>query len=256
MLFALYSVVKPLSSCLILVVMYFVVTLANPRPELFAFMFVGNAFFQLVMGSLHGLSMVLHIEREHYQTLKYVYLATSNLYVYLFGRGAARMIITCVAVLITLLFGLLVFRLPLHLTQIDFPLLLISLILGLVSIVSFGLILAAISMRMAMHNFFISESFSALFFFLSGVLYPVSAMPQFLQRAALMLPFTYWMEMIRRALIPAIHSDPVMAAFSTPRLLEIFSVVSLTLFILSVILFRALERDTRGKGTIDMTTAY
>lgn len=256
LLFAIYSLIKPIASCMILVVIYSVVTGGRSGRDLFSYMFVGNSFFMLIIGSLMGLSMVLHIEREHYQTLKYVYLATSNLYIYLFGRGVARMTTTACAVLITLLFGRWVLRLPLHLGEINFPLLIIALLLGLIGIVSFGLILAAISMKMAMHNFIISEAAAGLFYFLSGVLYPLSVLPPLLQKVALVLPFTYWMEVIRRAILPHIPPDRVMALLSTGELLLIHAGITALLFAVSLLLFHYLEKETRAKGTFDMTTAY
>ncbi|MDQ7822322.1 MAG: ABC transporter permease [Candidatus Eremiobacteraeota bacterium] len=256
LLFTLYSIIKPISSCLILVVMYFVVTGGRSRADLFAFMYVGNAFFMLVLGSLQGLSMVLHIEREHYQTLKYVYIATSSLHVYLFGRAAARIVITALSVLITLVFGIAVFHLPIGLGTIDYPLLLMSLFLGLVAIASFGLILAAISMVTAMHNFFFSAAAGSLFYFLSGVLYPLSVLPPVLQKVALYLPFTYWMEAVRRAVIPSLPPDPLMAGISTAGLIGIFSAITALFLVLSLVVFNSLEKVTRRAGTIDMTTAY
>jgi ABC-2 type transport system permease protein len=255
-LFALYSVVKPLASCLIITVMYMVATGGRSSRELFASIYVGNAFFTLVTGSLLGLSMVLHAEREHYQTLKYIFLATSNLHIYLCGRAAARMITSVVSVIVMLVFGACVLRIPLTLAAIDYPLLLAALLLGLFCTVGFGLILAGISMKTAMHNFFFSESASALLFFLSGVIFPLSMLPQFLQKLSLCFPFCYWMEIIRRAVLPAYQSDAVMWAFSTSSLLCTFSVMSMLLLLISIFFFKALENEMRRDGTIDMTTAY
>jgi ABC-2 type transport system permease protein len=256
LLFVLYSFVKPLASSLMLVVMYFFVTGGRTRHDLFAFMYTGNAFYMFVMGSLLGLSMVLHIEREHYQTLKYVYLATSNLHLYLFGRASSQVISTAFAVLITLLFGKYVFHIPLFLSTIDFPLLALCLIIGLVGIASFGLILAGMSMLTAMHNFYFAEAFSFIFYLLSGVLFPLSTLPPMLQKIAFLMPFTYWMEATRRALLPHIPPDPLMMSFSTPLLVAIFAAISLLLTVVSLVLFHHLEHLTRKKGTIDMTTAY
>jgi ABC-2 type transport system permease protein len=255
-LFALYSAIKPLSSCLILFVMYMFVTGGKSSQELFAFMFVGNAFFMLIMGSLQGLAMVLHVEREHYQTLRYVYLAMSNLHLYLFGRALARIGTTAVAVVIMLLFGKVVFHLPIYLSQVNVPLLLASLFVGMIAIISFGLILAGFSMKMAMHNFFFAEAAGSLFYFLSGVLYPLSVLPPFLQKISLLLPFTYWMEIVRRAVIPSIPADPVLGVLPVYTVLAIMTGASLVLLAASLLIFSLLERETRQKGTIDMTTAY
>jgi ABC-2 type transport system permease protein len=255
-LFILYSFVKPLASSLMLVVMYFFVTGGRSQSDLFAFMYTGNAFYMFVMGSLLGLSMVLHIEREHYQTLKYVYLATSNLHMYLFGRASSQIMSTAVSVVITLLFGKWVFHVPLFLSTINFPLLALCLFIGIIGIASFGLILSGMSMLTAMHNFYFAEAFSFIFYLLSGVLFPISTLPPILQRIAFLMPFTYWMEATRRALLPGISPDPLMQGFTTMHLLSLFAGISIMLLIVSLALFHHLEQLTRQKGTIDMTTAY
>ncbi|MHC9544314.1 MAG: ABC transporter permease [Vulcanimicrobiota bacterium] len=255
-LFTLYSIVKPLASCLIITLMYLVATGGRSSHELFASIYVGNAFFALVTGSLLGLSMVLHTEREHYQTLKYIFLATSNLHIYLCGRASARMITSAVSVIVMLIFGSLVLHIPIHFFGINYPLLIIALFLGLICTVAFGLILSGISMKTAMHNFFFSESASSILFFLSGVIFPLSILPVFLQKIALCLPFCYWMEMIRRAVLPGQATDTVLSSCSTSSLVSIFSVMALLLFIFSFYFFKALENEMRRAGTIDMTTAY
>ncbi len=47
-LFAIYSVVKPLTSAGILVVMFAIVTRGDFRPARFAYMYLGNAFYMYV----------------------------------------------------------------------------------------------------------------------------------------------------------------------------------------------------------------
>ncbi|MBI2266404.1 MAG: hypothetical protein HYU64_14765 [Armatimonadetes bacterium] len=109
-LFAVYAFLKPISSTLILIVMYLVITGGKTHGDLFVFMFVGNAFYMFVGSLINGISQVIHSDREHYRVLKYIYISPMNIYVYLFGRGLAKVAVTSIAVTVTLTFGILVFH--------------------------------------------------------------------------------------------------------------------------------------------------
>ncbi|MCJ7464225.1 MAG: ABC transporter permease, partial [Thermoplasmata archaeon] len=74
-LFAIYSVVKPLAGTLILVFMYLVITHGETETMFFSYMYVGNAMYMFVADVLFGVTWVIHDDREHYMTLKQVYIA-------------------------------------------------------------------------------------------------------------------------------------------------------------------------------------
>src|SRR5512147_686071 len=112
-LFLGYTIAKPIAGTLILVIMYLVVLGAGNDPVFFAYMFVGNAFYMYVAQVLFGIVMVIHEDREHYQTLKQVYIAPISFYVFIVGRAASKIIVTTFAIIITLAFG--VFALDLQL---------------------------------------------------------------------------------------------------------------------------------------------
>jgi len=104
-LFATYSVVKPLAGTLILVFMYLVITSGETGVAFFSFMYVGNALYMYVAEVLFGVTWVIHDDREHYMTLKQVYIAPINFHTYIFGRAAVKIAITTVGVLLTLVLG-------------------------------------------------------------------------------------------------------------------------------------------------------
>jgi ABC-2 type transport system permease protein len=105
-LFTVYSIAKPIAGALILVLMYTVIARGGLQNPLFPQIFVGSAFYIYVAMVLMGVSQAVVEDREHYGMLKYMYVAPLNVHAYLLGRGVAQAIVATMAVLITLLFGI------------------------------------------------------------------------------------------------------------------------------------------------------
>ena len=72
-LFAIYSVIKPIASASILVVIYAIITHGNFKAPMFPWIFVGAALYQYVGAIMTGLSWTVVDDRERYRMLKYVY---------------------------------------------------------------------------------------------------------------------------------------------------------------------------------------
>jgi ABC-2 type transport system permease protein len=160
-------------------------------------------------------------------------------------------------VIITLAFGILFLRLPVDPLRIDYGLLGVALVIGLWGITSLGIILAAISLLVARHSSYMNEGVAGLFYLLCGAIFPIEVLPAWLQPVSRALPFTYWLEAIRRAVLPGV--DPIsksMAAFSTSALLLILVTTTVSLSLVSHLTFRLCEHRARSKGLIDRTTAY
>ncbi|HYM84187.1 MAG TPA: hypothetical protein VEY67_08555, partial [Candidatus Dormibacteraeota bacterium] len=88
-LFLVYSVAKPVSAALILVVMLEVIAGASSR-EYRGFVVVGSALWSFVIAGVAGLPWSVLDDRERYRMLKYVYVSPSDFLVFLLGRGVAR----------------------------------------------------------------------------------------------------------------------------------------------------------------------
>lgn len=157
-LFAIYSIVRPVASALILVVMYSVITDAAFGEPIFPYIYLGNALYILVGQIITGVSWAIIDDREHYHVSKHLYTAPISGYAYLFGRGIARIIIGSISVVITIAFGVVAFKLPVSLTQIDWTLLLSGLALGTVALAALGLLIGAWTMTMARHFWSVGEA--------------------------------------------------------------------------------------------------
>ena len=136
LLFAIYSIIKPLAGASILVVMYSVINHADFSSPVFPYIYLGNAFYFYVGGVMTGVSWAIIDDREHYRTLKYIYIAPISVPTYLFGRAVARFVTTTFSVMITITCGVLFLHVPIHLAAVDWPLFIVSLLIGVLMLAS------------------------------------------------------------------------------------------------------------------------
>jgi ABC-2 type transport system permease protein len=257
-LFAIYSVVKPISATLILVFMYLVIWgSVLEQPEIFSYMYVGNTFYMYVAQVLFGVVFVIHEDREHYQTLKQVYIAPISFYLYIVGRAFPKIVITTIAAIITLSFGVVFLGLPIDLGAVNWPLLLLAMAIGLFCICMIGIALAGVSMLTAKHSMGINEGIAGMFYLFCGVTFPITFLPTWGQVIGLTIPITYWLEVVRRAVLPAdLQWDSGLTVYSTGDIFLMLLVTSLVFLLLSLGIFRYADRLARRKGKLDMSTTY
>ena len=256
-LFATYSIVKPLAGAGILVIMYSVITNGNFDAPMFAYLYLGNAFYQYVPAVLSGVSWSIIDDREHYRTLKYFYIAPLRIPYFLFGRSVAKFITGSFGVLITILAGVLFMKVPIIWSQINWPLFILSLVLGIVMLALIGLLLAGVTLMTARQSYFVGDVVAGGLFLFTGAIFPLEILPAFLRPIGYALPITYWLELIRRSLIGTVaESFPTFAAFSNLQLLLILAVSSLVFGALSLFAFKFCDFQARERGLIDITTNY
>ena len=125
-LFAIYVIIKPLATAAILVVMYAIITGGDYDSPVFPYIYLGNAFYIYVGAVMTGVSWAVIDDREHYKTLKYMYIAPISIQFYLLGRGVSRFLIGTVAVIVTIAVGALFLNLPLNLAEVNWGLFIVS----------------------------------------------------------------------------------------------------------------------------------
>jgi ABC-2 type transport system permease protein len=256
-LFAVYSIVKPLASAGILVIMYSVITQGDFESPVFPYIYIGNAFYIYVGAVMTGVSWAVIDDREHYKTLKYMYVAPIYVPFYLLGRGIARILIGTISVSVTILFGLVFLKLPLSFAMINWPLFFVSLIIGIVMLAMMGLILAGIVLLLANHVWFLGEIVAGALYVFSGAIFPLEVLPAWLRPIGYAMPVTYWLELIRRSLVGNIaQAFPTLAGFNDIQLLGILSGLTLIFGLLSFVVFRWCEHQARERGMLDMVTNY
>lgn len=256
-LFAVYSIVKPLAGAAILVVMYSVVTGGNFADPLFPYIYLGNAFYMYVGAVMTGVSWAVLDDREHYKTLKYIYTAPVAIPFYLMGRGVARFITGTFAVVITIAAGALFLHVPLDLAQVNWPLFIVSLLLGVVMLALMGLLLAGVTLVLARHSDYLGDGVAAALFLFSGAVFPLDVLPAWLRPLGYALPVTYWLELLRRSLVGSVaQAFPTLAGFSNLQLLGILAGLTALVGVSAVFVFRWCDWQARERGYIDRMTNY
>ena len=257
LMFAIYSIVRPVSRATILVVMYGVITQGNFNNPLFPYIFLGNAFYNYVFAVMNGVSWAVIDDREHYKTLKYMYVAPIRIPIYLLGRGVAGFLVASLSVIITILAGVLFLHVSFDPLQADWVLFFVSLFIGVIMLSLMGLVLAAFSLLVVRHSGFLAEGVSGVLFLFSGAIYPLDILPKWLQPLGFAIPITYWLELMRRSLIGSVaQAFPTLARFSNLELLGILVGLSVIFGAIAIFVFRVCDRRARERGLIDRTTNY
>ncbi len=256
-LFAIYSIVKPLAGAAILVVMYSVINNGDFSSPVFPYIYLGNAFYIYVGAVMTGISWAVIDDREHYRTLKYIYIAPLHIPTYLFGRGVARFITASFSVVITIACGVLFLKVPLHLASVDWPLFIVALLVGVVMLAFMGLILAGITLQIARHSDFIGDAVAGGLFLFSGAIFPLEVLPAAIRPVGFLMPVTYWLELLRRSLVGSVaEAFPTLSGLSNLQILAILFGLTAVFALGAGVIFRWCDHRARELGLIDMTTNY
>ena len=200
-LFFTYSIAKPVSSALILVVMLEVI--GGPAGRSFRpFVVVGSALWAFVISGVAGLAWAILEDRERYRVLKYVYVSPSDFLTVLVGRGVARIAVGLAGAVITLVVGVVALGVPFDVASVDWPLLVVSSLLGLGTIIALGLLMAGVCIQTRQESWSYPEAFAGALFLVTGAVFPLLVLPAPVQLVGLLTPLTWWIAGIREALFP------------------------------------------------------
>jgi ABC-2 type transport system permease protein len=196
-------------------------------------------------------------DREQYRTIRQLYTTPMDGYFYLMGRGVARLLIGLVSVLITIVFGVIAFKLPIVFAAINWPLFIVSTVLGVFSLAMLGMVVAALTMMMARHYSQIGDAIAGALYLFTGAIFPLDVLPVWLRPVGLIFPVTYWLELARRALLGAEAAKfPTFASFSDMQLLGILAVLTLVYAVASIFMYRWCLHTAKETGFFDMETSY
>jgi len=257
LLFAIYSIIRPLSGAAILVVMYGIITKGNFSNPLFTYIYLGNAFYIYVGQIMNGMAWTIIDDREHYRIIKYIYVAPVNYSAYLLGRGVARFLIASLSVLITITFGVLFLHVRIDLSLVNWPLFLTVLLIGVILLAMMGLLLAGILLLLAHHSWGVGDAVAGALYLFSGAIFPLEVLPAVLRPIGDIIPITYWLELLRRALVGSVaQAFPTLIHFSNAQLMAILIGLTLLFSMLSIVGFGWCERRAQAQGLIDVITNY
>jgi ABC-2 type transport system permease protein len=264
LLFFIYSVAKPVAAALILVVMLQVVG-GNATATYRSFVVIGTALWAVVISGVAGLAFAVLDDRERYRMLKYVYVSPSDFLVVLLGRGVARLGVGAAGAVITLTIGVLALGVPFHPASVDWPMLVVSMAVGLIAIVALGLLMAAVCLQTRQESWSYPDAFAGALFLVSGAVFPLAILPAPVQAVALANPLAWWIEGVRRALDPANPSSlggpgslfQTLTGQLTPGNGQVLVALLLTgavVTLAAAAIFRLSSRRAKERGLLDRTT--
>jgi ABC-2 type transport system permease protein len=240
---------KPLAAALILVVMFQVIT-QGQGTEFLQFMIVGSAMWNVVFGVMGGLVQSILEDRERYRMMKYVVVTPASLFPFLLGRSLARVLISFVAVALTLLVGIVFLGVELRPNP---PYLAVSLVVGILAVMALGFLMAGWCLQLRQEAWSYPEAIAGALYLLSGAIFPIDILPGFLHPIAYALPTTWWLEATRRGLLG--HGAPgAMGSLPDGAVLLILLASTAIVIPLALAGFAWFMRRARRAGLLDMTT--
>jgi len=257
LVFAIYYLIRPLAGLLIVGFIYLIGSGATGvfNPNYFAFMFIGNSFFIYVVQIMTTMGMLIHDDRSHYEVLKHIYLAPSSLWWYILGRALNGVVNASISLLLTLGFGVAIFQgllhqqIPINWFGVNFPVLALSLVLGMICFVAMGFLLCGINIMTSRVQFMLSEYVSGILYLFGGVVFLPEILPSWGQAISNALPITYFLRTIRFAFLNQAGS-----AFQTDLLY--LAVTTLATILVGVGAFKIAMYKARKDGLIDRKEEY
>jgi ABC-2 type transport system permease protein len=265
LLFFIYSVAKPVSAALILVVILDIVSGGNADPAYRGFVVLGTALWSFVLAGMAGLAWSVLDDRERYRMLKYVYVSPSDFLVVLMGRGVARVGVGAMGAIITIAVGVIALGVPFDLAAVDWPLLVVVMALGLASILAIGVLLAAVCLQTRQESWSYPDAVAGALFLVSGAVFPLAVLPTPVQAIGLLTPLAWWIEGVRQALFPggtsgiggpgSLWTSVTGTAAPDARTIVLALLATGALVTLAATgVFRASERRAKDRGLLDRTT--
>jgi ABC-2 type transport system permease protein len=263
-LFVIYTVAKPVASLLLLVVMITIIGGAASA-GLRDFVMLGSALWAMLVAGIAGPAWSVLDDRERYRMLKYLYVSPSTFLVLLVGRGGARLAAGAMGTVIALVVAVLLLGLRVDVARVDWPLLAASVVLGLVPILSIGVLLAAICLQTRQESWSYPEAVAGALFLVTGVVFPLAVLPDPVELVGLVNPVTWWVAGVRLAVLPDSPSSiggagslwTALTGSAVPDaatiVLALFVTGALSTLVATAV-FRTSERRARNLGLLDRTT--
>jgi ABC-2 type transport system permease protein len=257
LVFAIYYLIRPLAGLLIVGFIFIIGSAVGGAfsPEYFTYMFIGNSFFIYVVQIMNTMSMLIHDDRAHYEVLKHIYLSPNSWSWYIIGRALNGVLNASISLVLTLGFGVLIFQgllgvqIPINWVGIDFSLLALSLVLGIICFIAMGFVLCAINIMTSKVQFMLTEYVSGILYLFGGVVFIPEILPSWGQIISNGLPITYFLRSVRFSIL---HQ----AASSIQTDLLYLALTMIATIIIGFAVFRVAEYKARRDGLIDKKEEY
>ncbi|MGH9877150.1 MAG: ABC transporter permease [Nitrososphaerales archaeon] len=253
--FLAYMIAKPMASVLMIGLIFLIGSDAagTMNQQFFFYTFTGAIFFIYPTTLAISLGYLMHEDRAKYEVLKHIYIAPESVKPYIFGRVIASSVNATVSVIAAFVIGTVIFNtffgldLGINALQVNYLLLVGTILLGIIAFGFLGLLLCAINLVSFKLQHSLSEYTTGFLFLLSGVVFPVSVLPTVAQEVGYALPTTYFLNLARSSLSGS-------GDFALDLAYMILSTAGFA--VMATILFKIAEHRARHKGMIDRKAEY
>jgi ABC-2 type transport system permease protein len=263
-LFLIYTVVKPIASMLLLVVMIGIIG-GTSSAEMKTFVVIGSALWAMLVAGIAGPAWSVLEDRERYRMLKYLYVSPATFLVLLTGRGGARLAAGAMGTAVAFVFAVVFLGLRVDLAAVNWPLLAVCLVMGLVPILALGILLAAVCLQTRQESWSYPDAFAGALFLVSGVVFPIAVLPNPIEVLGLANPVTWWLDGVRLAVVPEGPSSiggpnslwtavTGSAAPDAPTVVIALFLTGAIVTLAATAIFRWSDRRARDQGLLDRTT--
>jgi ABC-2 type transport system permease protein len=253
--FVVYTLLRPISGALILVIMYTVITggRADTRTYL-GFLVIGVAFWAFVNEGVSEFALGILEDRGRFKMLKYAYLAPLRFPVFLVGRASSKLTSAGASVLIVLIVATVGLRLPISPLTVNYGLLAIACLLAFISVMAFSITLSLLLLAgRDAHGY--GEIMAQVLYIFSGAIFPISVLPGPLAFLASLSPLAYWLELARRAILHG-RVYEMFPALTDGEVLARLALATAGTVVLGYLVYSWADRLARRKGFIDMDTGW
>jgi ABC-2 type transport system permease protein len=201
------------------------------------------------------MSMLIHDDRAHYEVLKHIYLSPNSWAWYIIGRALNGVLNASISLVLTLGFGVLIFQglwgiqIPINWSGIDFPLMALSLVLGIICFIAMGFVLCGINIMTSKVQFMLTEYVSGILYLFGGVVFTPQVLPSWGTMISNALPITYFLRIVR---FSTLHQST--SSIQTDILYLVLTMIAT--IIVGVVVFRVAEYKARRDGLIDKKEEY
>ena len=258
LVFAIYYLIRPVAGLLIVGFIFLIGSAAvsgTVDSGLFTFLFIGNSFFIYAIQVMMTMTMLIHEDRAHYEVLKHIYLAPGSLSWYIVGRALNGVMNASVSLLLSLGLGVAIFQyglginIPINWLGIDWGLLSLGLLFGIICFMGMGFILCGITIMTSKVQFTLPEYVSGILYLFGGVVFLPEILPSWGQHISNALPVTYFLNIVRFSFLHQANLDIQMNLLFL--VLTVVATVLVGLAVFKVAMFKA-----RRDGLIDKKEEY
>jgi ABC-2 type transport system permease protein len=217
--------------------------------EYLQFLIVGSALWNVVFGVMAGLVQSILEDRERYRMIKYVVVTPASLFPFLLGRSLARVLISFVAVALTIGVGVVFLGVDLR----PNPLIVPATLVGVPAVIALGIFMAGWCLQLRQEAWSYPEAIAGSLYLISGAVFPIDVLPAPFHPVSLAMPTTWWLEASRRGLLG--HGSPGMLGGLPDGVVLLLLVVTTAVAIpLALAAFAWFMRRARQAGLLDMVT--